>query len=104
MAFAASSVKKYQTRFAKEIAILELDMVTISVSIHLWQNLMANKRVIVFTDCLMAHLFQVEEAFNCQLWLERVPSQSNPDDEPSRVSPESGCHGNLGQGCPKYWG
>lgn len=26
----------------------------------------------------MGDLFKVEETFNCQVWLEKVPSQSNP--------------------------
>lgn len=88
----------------KETAILELEMVAVAVAIHLWQNRMASKRVIVFkdndpvgssimrgysqntfVDCLMAHLFQVEEACASHVWLERVPSQSNPADEPSKA-------------------
>lgn len=47
----------------------------------------------------------MEESFDCQVWLERVPSQSNPADEPSMSGSagqqeqiESGCHGGLGQG------
>lgn len=35
---------------AKEAAVLELEMVAISVTMRLWQQLMATKRVIVFTD------------------------------------------------------
>eukprot|EP00435_Cladocopium_sp_Y103_P070288 s2538_g35.t1 len=87
---------------SKETAILELEMIAISVAIHLWRPLLSSKRVIVFTDndpvkssiirgysqnqfvdCLMGDLFKVEDTFNCQVWLERVPSQSNPADVPS---------------------
>lgn len=87
----------------RQTAILELEMVAVSVAIRLWQTLMSTERVIVFTDndpvkssiirsyfqnhvvdCLMSDLFKVEEAFKCEVWLERVPSQSNPADVTSR--------------------
>lgn len=87
----------------KETAIMELEMVPISIAVHQWKQLLQSHSVVLFTDNesvrasilkgsstntvvdqLMKDLFRLEEEISCQIWLERVPSQSNPADEPSR--------------------
>ena len=83
--------------------IQELEMLALLVAICLWCPEFKNYRVVAFTDSesvrgaflktwsnnrqnshLLTHIFQVEEECLCQIWLERVPSQSNPSDHLSR--------------------
>jgi ribonuclease HI len=83
--------------------IQELEMLALLVAVCLWCPEFKNYRVVAFTDSesvrgaflktwsnnlqnshLLAHVFQVEEECLCQIWLERVPSQSNPSDHLSR--------------------
>ena len=86
-----------------ETAILELEALAIIMAIAKWQSVVQTHKVVLSTDnesvrtsilrgnsnnhnvdCMMRHLFEEEERLGFQLWLERVPSQSNPADEPSR--------------------
>lgn len=87
----------------KETAIQELEMVAITIAVEVWRECLGKHRVVIFSandsvrksiikgyssnpfvNTLLGHLFVLEDAMNCQLWLERVPSQSNPADAPSR--------------------
>eukprot|EP00438_Fugacium_kawagutii_P017954 Skav227888 [mRNA] locus=scaffold3865:39733:41610:- [translate_table: standard] len=88
----------------KETIILELEMVALLVAATLWRDVLRSKRTVFFTDnepvrkslirgysqnhfvsCLMEAFYLIEEEVHCQVWRERVPSQSNPADEPSRA-------------------
>ena len=83
--------------------IQELEMLALMAAISLWCPEFKSYRVVAFTDSesvrgaflktwsnnhqnnhLLACIFQVEEECLCQIWLERVPSQSNPSDLLSR--------------------
>lgn len=87
----------------KETAILELEALGIVVATIVWEDQLKEFRVVLFTDnegvrtsllrassansnvdCFLQLLFTKEEELAFQLWVERVPSQSNPADEPSR--------------------
>eukprot|EP00438_Fugacium_kawagutii_P001422 Skav211637 [mRNA] locus=scaffold3476:7948:11312:+ [translate_table: standard] len=91
---------------SKETIILKLEMVAILVAATIWQDMMHSKRAVIFIDnepvrksfikghsqnylvsSLMEAFYLIEEEVRCQVWLrlERVPSQSNPADEPSRM-------------------
>ena len=88
----------------KETAIFELEAIAVVVAVKVWESKLSGHRVVLFTDnegvrtsvlkgsssnfnvsCLLEHIFLVEENLAFQLWVERVPSQSNPADEPSRA-------------------
>lgn len=100
----------------KETAILELEMLAISVATEVWKPLMRSKRIVIFTDNepvrlnvikgfsansfvdrLLGKFFTLEEEMSCQVWIERVPSQSNPADEPSPRECETilGCEARI---------
>ena len=83
--------------------IQELEMIALLTALVLWNPVIINKRVVVFTDSesvrgsflktwsnndqcsdLLLKISQVEESCLCQVWLERVPSQSYPADVLSR--------------------
>ena len=83
--------------------IQELEMLALLAAVCSWCPVFSNHRIVIFTDSesvrgsflktwshnaqnsrLLAQIFQVEEECLCQLWLERVPSQSNPADLFSR--------------------
>ena len=83
--------------------IQEFDMLALLAALDSWNPMFLNRRVVVFTDSeavrgsfpktwsnntlcsdLLLKIFQVEESSMCQIWLERVPSQSNPADLMSR--------------------
>ena len=83
--------------------IQELEMLALLIAIELWCTSMQNHRFVIFTDSeavrgsflkswsanannhhFLERVFVVEEMFECQIWLERVPSQSNPSDVLSR--------------------
>lgn len=83
---------------------LELEMVAVFVAIHVWQSLVywTSQLSIFFdnesmrssvikgyiknhlVDCLTGGFYRIEEEVGCQVWLERMPSQPNPADEPTR--------------------
>ena len=83
--------------------IQELEMLALLIAVELWCTSMRNHRFVIFTDSeavrgsflkswsanannhhFLERVFAVEEMFECQIWLERVPSQSNPADVLSR--------------------
>ena len=76
--------------------IQELPMMT---AVRVWRKLIKSCRVVLFTDSeavrgaflkswsanedsdkMINVLFQVKEEFDVPVWIERVPSQSNPSD------------------------
>lgn len=80
----------------KDIAILEFEVVGISVAVSLWKSVMSISRVVIFIDnddrvysevirrqnrmvgCLMGRFFRTEEEVGCEVWLGQATSQSNP--------------------------
>ena len=103
--------------------IQELEMLALLAAVHLWCPLFKNYRIVSFTDSesvrgaflktwsnnsqnsyLLAYIFQVEEECLCQLWLERVPSQSNPADHLSheKLSSWNGLN-SQSVDCPALW-
>ena len=93
-----------EVKAAHQVSIMqELEMFAFLAAMTLWKGMIENKRVVMFTDgesvrgsflktwsnnnqCsfLLSKIFQVEANCMCQVWLERVPSQSNPADVMSR--------------------
>ena len=88
--------------------IQELEMLALLIAVRLWFPEFKSHRFVAFTDSesvrgaflktwsnnthnsrFLTHIFQMEEDYLCQLWLERVPSQSNPSDCLSRKKVES---------------
>jgi ribonuclease HI len=87
----------------QQTTIQELEMLALLVSIDLWCPTRSGRRVVAFTDSesvrgsflkswsfnepcnkLLNRIFVLEEKYSCQVWLERVRSQSNPADALSR--------------------
>ena len=83
--------------------IQELEMLAVLCAFKCWQKESAVHRVVLFTDSesvrgaflknwsanhdsdkLLESIFQIESTFNLPVWIERVPSQSNPADLLSR--------------------
>lgn len=83
--------------------IQELEMLALVTATEMWCPKWNHHRFVAFTDSesvrhsflkswsmnennntLLERVFTVEEKFGCQIWLERVPSQSNPSDYLSR--------------------
>eukprot|EP00438_Fugacium_kawagutii_P016271 Skav232599 [mRNA] locus=scaffold2282:11506:13323:+ [translate_table: standard] len=110
----------------KETIILELEMVALLVAATLWQDVLPSKRTVFFIDnepirkslirgylqnhlvsCLVEAFYLIEELqlVHCQVWLERVPSQSNPADKPSRAECSSlmGCTARLRIDVMEVW-
>ena len=99
----------------QQTMIQELEMLALLVAIDLWFPSQHGHKIVAFTDSesvrgsflkswslndpcnkLLRRIFVLEEKHSCQVWLERVPSQSNPADELSRsqVAQFSGLHRN----------
>ena len=87
--------------------IQELEMLALLVALTMWCPLFESHRVVAFTDSesvggsflktwsnnvsnshMLAQVFRVEERCLCQVWIERVPGQSNPVDILSREKVE----------------
>jgi len=83
--------------------IQELEMLALLIAAVLWLPMSEGKRVVIFSDSeavrgsflkswsqndmnsqLLKAIFSLEDKSGCQIWLERVPSQSNPSDYLSR--------------------
>ena len=83
--------------------IQELEMLALLAAVETWRHMLSGFRVVAFTDSeavrgsflktwthnrpnhnILARIFELEESHNFPLWLERVPSQSNPADSLSR--------------------
>ena len=82
----------------QKTVIQELEMMAVLAAMGVWRKWIKACRVVLFTDgeavrgCLPQELvskrrqiiFQVEGDFDTPVWIERVPSQSNPSDILSR--------------------
>ena len=87
----------------QKTVIQELEMMAVLAALHSWRDLMKTRRTVLFTDSesvrgsfrktwsanedsddMINIIFQLEEEFDVPLWIERVPSQSNPSDLLSR--------------------
>ena len=87
----------------QKTVIQELEMMAVLAALHSWGDLMKTRRTVLFTDSesvrgsflktwsanedsddMINIIFQLEEEFDVPLWIERVPSQSNPSDLLSR--------------------
>ena len=98
--FLCSVKKAEQKNMIQELEMLALALL---ISAELWFPLVKGKRVVAFSDSesvrgsflkswsqndmssfLLKKIFSLEEKICCQIWLERVPSQSNPSDQLSR--------------------
>ena len=113
----------------QETIIQELEMLSLAIAVTVWGPKWKGRRTVAFTDSeavrggflktwsnnrpcntLLAEIFRVEEEFLCPIWLERVPSQSNPSDELSRseVAARRGLQRaraeNCGSTLPIPWG
>ena len=83
--------------------IQELEMLALFTAFQMWGKEFDGFRVLIFTDsesvrksflktwsrnepcsAMLASIFALEEKCQSAIWLERVPSQSNPSDELSR--------------------
>ena len=83
--------------------IQELEMLALLIAAELWLPISEGKRVVIFSDSeavrgsflkswsqnetnsqLLKKVCSLEDKSSCQIWLERVPSQSNPSDYLSR--------------------
>ena len=81
----------------------ELEMMAVFAAFRSWKELISSNRVVLFTDSeavrgaflkswsanedsdkMVGAIFQVESDFDVPVWIERVPSQSNPSDILSR--------------------
>eukprot|EP00435_Cladocopium_sp_Y103_P054817 s1566_g18.t1 len=88
---------------SKKTIIFEAELLAVIVAFSLWKNLLANSPVVFFVDNnsardvaisansrsrliagLVEQLLKAEEFAACYCWFGRVPSPSNPADDPSR--------------------
>ena len=72
----------------QKTVIQELEMMAVLAAVRGWKELIQTCRVVLFTDSEAVRgaflIFQVESDFDVPVWIERVPSQSNPSDILSR--------------------
>lgn len=87
----------------QKTVIQELEMMAVLAAVKSWRSFLKSRRVVLFTDSepvrgsflktwsanedsddMIGVIFRVEEEFDVPLWIERVPSQSNPSDVLSR--------------------
>ena len=79
----------------QKTVIQELEMMAVFAAFRSWKELISSNRVVLFTDSEAVRgaflkswsaraTFQVESDFDVPVWIERVPSQSNPSDILSR--------------------
>ena len=83
----------------QKTVIQELEMMAVLAAMKVWKKLIKACRVVMFTDSeavrgaflkswsanddsdnMIDIIFQVESGFDVPVWIERVPSQSNPAD------------------------
>ncbi len=81
----------------KRTVIQELEMMAVLAAVKFWRKLVRSCRVVLFTDSeavrgaflkgwwanedsdkMINIIIQVEEEFDLPVWIERLPSQSNP--------------------------
>ena len=84
---------------SQKTVIQELEMMAVLAAIKGWKDLLKACRVVLFTDSekvrgtflkswsanddsdrMISVIFQVESDFDVPVWIERVPSQSNPSE------------------------
>ena len=87
----------------QKTVIQELEMMAVLAAVKSWHSFLKSRKVVLFTDSesvrgsflktwsandnsddMISVIFEVEEGFDIPLWIERVPSQSNPSDVLSR--------------------
>ena len=87
----------------QKTVIQELEMMAVLAAMKVWKELIKTCRVVLFTDSeavrgaflkswsanddsdkMISVIFQVESDFDVPVWIERVPSHSNPSDILSR--------------------
>ena len=86
----------------QKTVIQELEMMAVLAAMNVWKKLIEACRVVMFTDSeavrgffeswsangdsdkMIDIIFQLESEFDVPVWIERVPSQSNPADILSR--------------------
>ena len=87
----------------QKTVIQELEMMAVLAAVKSWHGFLKSRKVVLFTDSesvrgsflktwsandnsddMINVIFEVEEGFDIPLWIERVPSQSNPSDVLSR--------------------
>ena len=87
----------------QKTVIQELEMMAVLAAVKSWRSFLKSKQRVLFTDSesvrgsflktwsanedsddMISVIFKVEEEFDIPLWIERVPSQSNPSDVLSR--------------------
>ena len=83
----------------QKTVIQELEMMAVLAAVKSWHSFLKSRKVVLFTDSesvrgsflktwsandnsddMINVIFEVEEGFDIPLWIERVPSQSNPSD------------------------
>ena len=98
---------KQLTNLGQKTVIQELEALSLLAAFTVFESFITGKRVVVFTDSdsvrgaflkswsnsdqcdrIVLALLEVEESLNFHIWVERVPSQSNPSDFFSRESVE----------------
>lgn len=87
----------------KKTIIFELELMALLVAMRAWGRLLSDRPVVCYVDNdsvsgnvrafpashLVALLMCAEDAFHVSPWYSRVPSASNPADEPSRTDGEA---------------
>ena len=87
----------------KQTVIFETEVLAITVALQIWRNRISNRPVVIFVDnnsardvavsgsartkvplVLVSTLLALEDELALTPWYARVPSKSNPADEPSR--------------------
>ena len=87
----------------QKTVIQALEMMAVLAAVKSWRSFLKSRRVVLFTDSeslrgsflktwsanqdsddMISVIFRVEEEFDIPLWIERVPSHSNPSDVLSR--------------------
>ena len=88
--------------------IHEIEVLPVLISFHVWRKFISNSQVLHYTDndscryalmrgtgetpvakCLVASIMDQEHRLQTKSWYGRVPSHSNPSDDPSRGSFET---------------
>jgi hypothetical protein len=88
--------------------IHEIEVLPVLISFYVWRNFISSSQVLHYTDndscryalmkgagetpvakCLVASIMEQEHKMQTKSWYGRVPSHSNPSDDPSRGSCES---------------
>ena len=98
----ATTLESIMSKGQKTV-IQELEMMAVLAALQSWSDFLKQRRTVLFTDSesvrgsflktwsankdsddMVDLIFKVEESFGVPVWIERVPSQSNPADVLSR--------------------